>query len=134
MSEPVLPGGGRPRQRGFSLLEVLVAFSVLALSLAVLMQVFSATTRNVAVGADYTRALVLAESLLAAAGESLPLATPAREGAEGGLRWRLQSVPLNDPNGPSRVLPYHVRVTVTWTSATRERSVSLDTLKLERAP
>ena len=132
MIEARPPGGAR--SRGFSLLEVLVAFAILALSLGVLMQIFSATTRNVGVGADYTRALVLAESLLATAGETAPLAEPLREGRTRGLRWRLASTPLGEPAGASEVVPYRVSVTVRWRSAARDRSLTLDTLRLERAP
>lgn len=50
---------------GFSLIEMLVALVVLSLSLGVLYQAATAATRNVRVAAEYTDAVMLAESMLA---------------------------------------------------------------------
>jgi general secretion pathway protein I len=69
------------RCRGFSLLEVLVAFAILALSLTVLMQVFSTGLRNISVGEDYTRAVLLAESVLASVGVEQSLQEGEQTGA-----------------------------------------------------
>uniref|UniRef100_UPI0035939C60 type IV pilus modification PilV family protein n=1 Tax=Thiocapsa sp. TaxID=2024551 RepID=UPI0035939C60 len=49
-------------QSGFSLLEVLVAFAILAVSLGVLMQIFSQATRTTLLSSQYSRAASLAES------------------------------------------------------------------------
>ena len=43
---------GPNRQRGFSLLEVLVAFAILSVSLGVLLQVFATGLRNAGVADD----------------------------------------------------------------------------------
>ena len=56
------------RQSGFSLLEVLVAFSILALALGVLLQSFSTGMRGVTQSGLYSRATLLAESIFARAG------------------------------------------------------------------
>ena len=50
---------------GFSLIEMLVALVVLSLSLGVLYQAATGATRNVRVAAEYTDAVMLAESMLA---------------------------------------------------------------------
>ncbi|MCG6966796.1 MAG: prepilin-type N-terminal cleavage/methylation domain-containing protein [Chromatiaceae bacterium] len=125
----------RPRrQHGFSLLEVLVSFSILALSLGVLMQIFSLSSRNAGVSADYAKALTIAESRLAEVGELIAL-TDAAAGQEldGRFDWRLNSVPIESEYfGPSAVAPYRVTVTVEWGSAGQRRSLSLETVKLER--
>jgi general secretion pathway protein I len=82
------------RCRGFSLLEVLVAFAILALALTVLMQVFSTGLRNISVGEDYTRAVLLAESVLASVGVEQPLQEGERTGTFDekygeAYRWRV---------------------------------------------
>ncbi|MBL6699470.1 MAG: type II secretion system protein, partial [Luminiphilus sp.] len=51
--------------KGFSLIEMLVALVVLSLSLGVLYQAAAGATRNVRVAAEYTEAVMLAESKLA---------------------------------------------------------------------
>ena len=88
------------RDRGFTLIEVLVAFAILAFTLAAAYGVFADASRAVASGERYGVALALAESRLAevdaapadevwaGAGESLSgtsgLASgPASDGADG---------------------------------------------------
>ena len=56
------------RQRGFSLLEILVAFVLLALAMAVLMQIFSSSLNGATIADRYAKATMIAESKLAAAG------------------------------------------------------------------
>ncbi len=53
------------REQGFSLLEILVAFTILSLSLGVLLRVFAGNVQLAAVSGDYTHAILLAESRLA---------------------------------------------------------------------
>ena len=61
------------RQRGFTLIEILVAFMVLTLVLTVVFRIFSGGLRNVELSSDYTRAVLVAESQLTAAGITAPL-------------------------------------------------------------
>lgn len=75
--------------KGFSLIEVVVAFAVAALCLGAAAQVFSAATRHVGLVQDRMRALSLAETVLAAAGVTEPLAPGVLSGElSGGLQWR----------------------------------------------
>jgi len=55
---------GPKADRGFSLIEMLVALVVLSLSLGALYQAATGATRNVRVAAEYTDAVILAESML----------------------------------------------------------------------
>lgn len=126
----------QPRvQQGFSLLEVLVAFAILSISIGVLMQVFSNSMRAASVSRHYSNALVIAESKLAEASVVVPL----QETQIGGLvdeqyRWELTVLPYQPPVeglGEDEYLPYEVVVRVAWgENPDSERVVQLSTLRL----
>lgn len=109
----------RPHERGFSLLEILVAFSILAISLGALLTLYSTGLRNLSVARDYSRALIMAESKLAEIAVRQPLEAIDRSGVfDDKYRWTVEinehSVPPADtsPAGSSQL--YHITVTVTW--------------------
>lgn len=85
-------------QRGFSLLEVLVAFSIMAFGLGGLYQALGGSTRNLGIADQRARAVMIAESLL-----SLYSAIPPQgwndNGREAGLDWTVASTPLGDGGG-----------------------------------
>ncbi|WP_447974859.1 type IV pilus modification PilV family protein [Nitrospira sp. Kam-Ns4a] len=62
----VAPTGFRPGERGFSLIEVMVAMVILAFALLGVMGMFECADRGLRYGALATRALALAESRLEA--------------------------------------------------------------------
>jgi type II secretion system protein I len=74
--------------RGFTLLEVLVAFTVLALAMGALMQVFSRGVNNADVADRYAKAAMVAESLLASTGIEETLAEGETNGETEGYQWR----------------------------------------------
>ncbi len=120
---------------GFSLLEVLVAFAILSISLGVLLQVFATGLRNAGLADDYTRAVLYAESILAAIGREVPLAEGERSGpVNDQFSWRSTvsafTEGLPDPE-KARVRAYRVSVEVYWPGrAQQNRSVILETLRL----
>ena len=60
---------GKPAgQAGFSLLEMLVAFTILAFSLVVILRIFSSGIGTAVTAEEYTAAVQIAESLLAKTG------------------------------------------------------------------
>ena len=125
------------RQGGFSLLEVLVAFAILSVSLGVLLQVFGTGLRNTALAEDYTLAVLRAESLLAAIGRETPLAAGVSQGRiDGKFSWRSTVEPYTDRTliGNLPALPYRVVVEVFWQGPRRTRSVTLETLRLAPLP
>lgn len=135
-------GAGRcpdPRmvQRGFSLLEVLVAFTILALSLGVLMQVFSQALNAATLSGSYGRATALAEAGMDLVGIDIPLEPGQRSGeTEDGLHWRVQvtEVPMANLLPGEAPLPiYLVSSEVSWDSVRGARTVSLATLRLGEA-
>jgi general secretion pathway protein I len=127
---------GRPNAAmGFSLVEVLVAFSILALSLGVLLALFSSGLRNTGVAYEYSRAVILAESKLAEPGVTEPLEIGTRQGSfDGQYRWRTEVAEYllkDEPIQASVPLrAYQVTVRVSWSGVLGDRSVALSTLRL----
>ena len=125
---------GRIRQRGFSLLEVLVAFAILSVSLGVLLQVFATGLRNAGMADDYTQATLYAESILAAYGRETPLGEGVREGpVNDRFSWRgtvsAYAEGMPDPE-KTRMRAYRISVEVFWRGLTQTRSVMLETVRL----
>lgn len=118
--------------RGFTLVEVLVAFTILAFSLAALLPVFSDSMRATRVSGEYAVATAFAQSRIAeydATGE---------EGVEEGLyadayHWRLETKRLSETGSAPRIdlIPLEVSVTVEW-GAFNQRSVTLATVRLAK--
>jgi general secretion pathway protein I len=128
--------------RGFSMLEVLVAFVILALVGTALFRLFSGALGNAAAAEDYSRAVLVAETALAEAAGTPPLREGTKSGSvdDGRIEWTASIAPYvapqanPDPNAPADVLPvqlYRVRADVTFTSGSgKPRTISLATLRL----
>lgn len=95
-----------PRVRGFTLLEVMLAFVLLAAALGLLIGMLSNGLRQVRQAQDETEASLYAQSLLEQLGVLEPLRSGRREGvlAEGRFRYRLQVDEIPDP-APAMVPP-----------------------------
>jgi general secretion pathway protein I len=125
------------KQKGFSLLEILIAFSILALSLGILLKIFSGGVNTALVAEDYTIAVQIAESLIARTGTEIPLKDHQSNGAENKkYHWQLTISPYSlanenfDPkNTPAQL--FKVNVTVSWDDGGGDdRQIQLTTLKL----
>jgi len=107
----------RRDQRGFTLLEVLVAFVILALTLAVIYQTAGGSVRGTIKGDRQTYALTLAESVLNNY-RNVPEGGMQRSGElENGFRWRFEasSRPVPEEQRALTAVPlYDVRVEVDW--------------------
>lgn len=139
-SKVAITGGPVTRRRarlGFSLLEVLVAFTILALTLGVLMQVFSRALNTASLSGTYGRATALAEAGLGLVGVDIPLAPGSQGGeTEDGLRWQVQvvEVALDDLLPGEAPLPaFAITSEVSWDAPGGGRQVSLSTLRLGEA-
>lgn len=126
-------------QRGFSLLEILVAFAILAISLGVLIQIFSRASLSTIAAAQYSRAAAIAEARLEAVGTAIALEPGVVSGEpEDGIAWELTIVPVE--LGPVQqdmtlgaepaTVAYRVTVVALWEDAGRARRVALSTLRL----
>ena len=87
------------RARGFSLLEVLVAFVVLALVGTALFQLFSGALGNASAADDVSRAVLVAESVLAEAASAQPLREATQQGTveDGRIEWSTRVAPYTAP-------------------------------------
>jgi general secretion pathway protein I len=80
---------------GFTLLEVLIAFAILAVALAALMQAFSHGINATRVAEERATAVMLARSVMDEVGRSIPLQEGQHTGdRESGLSWRLDIHPF----------------------------------------
>lgn len=117
---------------GFSLLEVLVALSIMALSLGVLYHAAAGGVRNAAHLERHAHALVIAEGLLSRM-QTVPTAGVSTSGqTPDGFRWSLLSVPLPRSGAQTdsvKPWPFHeIRAEVTWEALGRAHKARLETL------
>ena len=128
--------------RGFSLLEVLVAFVILALVATALFRLIGGALGNAGVAADASRALLVAQSRLDAARGGARLAGESGADEDGRILWTTSVEPFVAPDtvpgaaGAPTVSPtqlYRIRVEVRYPGAGgRERSLELSTLRLAK--
>lgn len=124
------------RQAGFSLIEVLVAFSIMALVLTVLFQVFSTGLRTAGMAEQYSVAQRLAHSLLEETTAVRPLQPGERSGEFDGTRYRWQARVEPEPDlgeglQSERFASYRITVQVMWDGRGGQRDFSLSTLRLQ---
>lgn len=127
----------RSSERGFTLLEVLVAFLILSLSMSVLMRIVSQSLRALESAEQHQVALQLAESKLVEVLAQLRWNSLGKDEGRlsGRYRWKSQVERYEFPNqehGESySVSPWLVQVTVSWGQRANDQ-VSLSTIRLMR--
>ena len=134
--------GSRRRARGFSLIEVLAAFVILALFATSLFGLFSGALGNASAADDWSRALLVAQSRLATAAAAQPLAAASDNGTEdeGRIRWESRVAPWDPPEVDPELARisealttrlYRIEVDVRFPGiAGGERTLSLATVRL----
>jgi general secretion pathway protein I len=123
----------RPRQAGFTLVEVIVAIAILSIALGSLMAMIGNALRQTGQADRMAEASALAQSLLARLGPELPLGERQDTGQfADGFRWRLSSQRFGDAGDQQQwpMSAYKVSVEVGWHDGFRERSLVLTTLRL----
>lgn len=131
-------------ERGFMLLEVLVAFTIAALALAVLFDGTLGGLRATRIAGSYQEAVARARSHLAALDSRATRLVPGdQQGDDGsGFHWRTRVVPLattvvgtaSQPpmtGGTAvREVLYSVSATISWQEDGRQRQVMLESQRL----
>lgn len=129
------------REKGFSLLEVIVALAILGICVTVVLQIMSSVTTATRVTDDYAQALAIAETQMA-----LLVAQDNPAGSDTGkvgdqYRWHSRvseykpsmDNPLFNHHGftdPENIYrPYHYQVVVSW-GGVRKRQLELSTIRL----
>jgi general secretion pathway protein I len=123
------------RYRGYTLIEVLVAMFILALTLTVIFRIFSGGLLKIGIATDYTRAVMVAESVLAATGITEKLIAGETTGRLlDKYLWSRSIEPyemdatFEGDNTP--VSAFKVSVVVEWSAGDDFRSLDLNTLIL----
>lgn len=131
-----------PRQRGFSLLEVIAAVLLLAITFATLMRVAGSSLNLTARAAERSEAAMWARSLL----DSAFVLEPLRVGASSGrfdarYQWRLNVSAWQPPPGgaPGPAVPlvvpaslhlFRLDLEVLWSAAGHQYNAHFSTLRL----
>jgi general secretion pathway protein I len=133
---PARPGGAG----GFSLLEMVVAIAILALTLGALYQAVGGATRNVRTDERYAYAVELARSLLAD-NARVPRAGLRRRGqTAGGFNWSVRATPLDLASGRAKRGELEagalqaIEVSVAWQDGRKRRDVVLHSVVEGIAP
>jgi len=122
------------KQSGLTLLELLVAFAIMALSLGMLYRIMGGGARSAGDIERYQRATVLAQSLLALR-DTVPDGGWQQAGETAGYGWRIQSTPyVTGLAGPAIPMLHEVSIAIDWRDGERSRNLNLTTLRPLRKP
>ena len=124
------------KNRGFTLIEIVVAMAILGVGLIVIIELFSGGLRLGRASKEYTKAVGLARMKM----EEFALRDHLEEGNEAGdfdrdFRWqvgvkKVDLLPAEKfPEFRPPVEFYQIKVDIIWRSGSRERSAGIETYK-----
>lgn len=136
------------RARGFTLLEVMLAFVLLALAMGLLIGMLANGLHQVTRAENATEATLYAQSLLDPLGTLDPIAPGERSGYFAGerYRWQMQITPIADPAPRLPVLAtpttevltppvlYRITLDVSWATGQAGQTVHFTTLRARTPP
>ena len=135
------PGYGKPRRssQGFTLLEVMLAFVIFALSFAIVLEIMAGSMRSVRRASDDTEVALFAQSIMDLVGTEIPV----EEGEFSGTgmdryQWQLGIYPYAssapDPGTlelaeMSGVDLYYVALEIDWETGRNQRNLNFNTIR-----
>ena len=114
---------------GFSLLEMVVAISILSLSLGALYQAASSATRSVGIDERYAYGVELARSLLAENSIVPDSGVQASGETENNFNWYVETNPFDfEGTFLAGVLLFEIEVGVSWIDGSKRRELVLNSV------
>lgn len=127
-------------ERGFTLVEALIAFAILAVTLVTLYGVFGTSATALTRATKFEHAVLLAQSKLEEVDSIRAVPTILEGSFEGtGYSWRIQMLAEQAPEPPefavSPLRAQRLKLTVAWAENGRRREIALEKVVLvERQP
>lgn len=121
------------RTKGFSLLELLVAIFILAMSLSMLYKVAAGVLQTSSKLQMQQTAALVAQSLLNSR-DTVPPSGWNESGTDAGIQWRVSSAPLLHSNRAASTDPlrlHQVRLILQWQGRSERMDWSIDTVRPE---
>ena len=124
------------KNKGFTLIEVLVAVAILGVGLTVLIELFSGGLRLGRASEEYTKAVNYARIKM----EEIAVKPTIKEGSEEGefnetFRWqvevkKIEILPIeNKPDFKPPVQFYQVQINIIWKSGLKEKSTRIESYR-----
>lgn len=130
---------GRRSSRGFTLLEVMLAFVIFALSFASVLEIMAGSMRGIRRASDDAQTALLAQSIMDSVGIEIPLEEGGYNGVElDRFQWQLDIYPFipGDVNEYAQDLAevsgielYKVVLDVEWETGNRPRNMRFSTIR-----
>lgn len=123
--------------RGFTLIETLIAISILAISLVAILQLFSGGLKSSTLSDEYTRGIFHAREKM----DEILLAGKLTEGVidgefEDGFKWKAEARRLDIREAKDAKLPFHafnIKVDVMWDAGGHEKHFAISAIKLVKS-
>lgn len=125
------------RQQGFTLIEIIAAFTILAMTFMVVLEILSNSAANTIKSSERSQIALEAESKLAEIGITIPIEEGGASGAfDSGRRWDIAMTPYEISYQGDTVMDfapielYHIILTVRWDYGEyEERSAKFTSLR-----
>ncbi|MGD9020384.1 MAG: prepilin-type N-terminal cleavage/methylation domain-containing protein [Lysobacterales bacterium] len=125
--------------RGFTLLEVMLAFVIFALSFAVVLEILAGSISGIRRAGDDTQVALFAQSMMDLVGIEIPIEEARFEGEEmDRYYWQLDIYPYEPVDADAYVLElaelsgvelYRVTLDVEWDAGQRQRNARFSTIR-----